>query len=65
MERTEIAIFVAVLFVAAFRIYQKYGKKGQGDDKKFVPGSKFSSSSRDDDYEPYAKKMSRVLSLVF
>ena len=56
MERTEIAIFVAVLFVAAFRIYQKYGKKGQGDNKKFVPGSKFSSSSREDDYEPYAKK---------
>jgi hypothetical protein len=38
-------------------MYQKYFKKDDGksgDVKK--PGSSFSSSSKDDDYEPYTKK---------
>jgi hypothetical protein len=51
-------VFVALLFaVVGVRLYNKYFKKSDGkigEQKK--PGSSFSSSSKDDDYEPYSKK---------
>ena len=51
-------ILLAVCFViVAFRLYNKYIKKDEvkpGGPKK--PTSSFTSSSKDDDYEPYAKK---------
>jgi hypothetical protein len=53
----EIIVIAALLAFVAFRLYQKYFRKetGQrGPGKK--SGSSFSSSSKDDDYEPYAKK---------
>ena len=59
MDKTQIFIFVFAMVFLAFRLYQKYVKKNtdkSGTDTKNVPGSKFSSSSIDDDYEPYSKK---------
>ncbi len=58
MDTKDIIIFAAVFAFIGFRLYQKYGKKnpvkpgGTGE-----PGhSDMSSSSKDDDYEPYSKK---------
>jgi hypothetical protein len=51
-------VLIAILFAfVGFRLYQKYFKKKDekpGGLKR--PGSSFASSSKDDDYEPYAKK---------
>ncbi len=59
MDKTQIFIFVFVMVFFGFRIYQKYIKKStgkSGTDAKNVEGSKFSSPSKDDDYEPYSGK---------
>lgn len=59
MDKKDIIIFAAVFAFLAFRLYQKYGKKQKGNsatDTKTSSGTTFSSSSKDDDYEPYAKK---------
>jgi hypothetical protein len=56
-DSLQIALLIFVISFAGFRLYQKYYKKGDGksgDHKK--PDSTFASSSKDDDYEPYAKK---------
>jgi hypothetical protein len=51
-------VFTALLFAfVGIRVYNKYFKKSDGktgEQKK--SGSSFSSSSKDDDYEPYSKK---------
>lgn len=59
MDKSSIAVFAAVMGVAAVRLYQKYVKKD-----KYKPGSNATtpsrssmpSSSKDDDYVPYSKK---------
>lgn len=48
-------VFVAAMAVLAVRVYQKYIRKNKisgTPDKK----DSFSSSSREEDYEPYSKK---------
>jgi Tfp pilus assembly major pilin PilA len=55
-DSASIAVLIAIVAVAAGRLYQKYFKKDkiqQGDVNKKT--SVF-SSSKDDDYEPYSKK---------
>jgi hypothetical protein len=51
-------VFIASMFaIVGIRLYSKYSKKGDGkigEHKK--PGSSFSPTSKDDDYEPYSKK---------
>jgi hypothetical protein len=56
-DKLEVVLFVAFFAFAGIRLYQRYFKKNDGKPggvKK--PGSSFASSSKDDDYEPYAKK---------
>ncbi len=57
MRTTEIILISVVIVVVGVRLYQKYVKKNQG---KLGSGSgtdsSLSSSSKDDDYEPYLKK---------
>lgn len=55
-DQTSIIIAAAAMAYLGVRLYQKYVKKDQG---KSNPGTKdrtFSSSSKEDDYEPYSKK---------
>jgi hypothetical protein len=59
MDKTQVIIFSAAMAFLVFRLYQKYLKKGKfkpGDKNKTPSGSGFSSSTKDDDYEPYSKK---------
>jgi len=59
MDKSKIFLIVFLLAISAFRIYQKYKKKDTAKsetDAKNLPESNFSSSSKDDDYEPYSKK---------
>ena len=59
MNKTEILIIAVTLPLLAVRLYQRYKKKDTvkpGSDLKASSGSGFSSSSKDDDYEPYSKK---------
>jgi len=59
MDKSGIFIFAAVMAFVAFRLYQKYMKKDNynpGSKTKESSGSSFSTSSKDDEYEPYSKK---------
>jgi hypothetical protein len=61
METKDIFIFGFIIIFVGFRLYQKYSKKKSGEGnatpgKSVSTGSIFSSSSKDDDYEPYSKK---------
>ena len=59
MDKTEVLLIVFTVAFLSYRLYQKYKKKGivkPGSDIKTSSGSLFSSSSKDDDYEPYSKK---------
>jgi hypothetical protein len=59
MKNRDIFILVAVLVYAAFRLYMKYGKKDKTDSTdstKSNTDSKFFSSAKEDEYEPYSKK---------
>lgn len=59
MDKKEIVIIAAVVAVLAFRIYQKYIKKGKsktGTETKSSSNTSFPSSVKDEDYEPYSKK---------
>jgi hypothetical protein len=59
MDNIEIIVISAALAILAVRLYQKYIKKGKGksgSDTKTISGSIYTSSSKDDDYEPYSKK---------
>jgi hypothetical protein len=56
-DNLQIILFVVLFGFAGFRLYQKYFKKDDGkSDVIKKPGSSFSASSKDDDYEPYSKK---------
>jgi hypothetical protein len=53
----QIALFIALIGFTGFRLYQKYYKKGDGNQTGYKkPGSSFASSTKEDDYEPYSKK---------
>jgi hypothetical protein len=59
MDKTQIIIFAVAMVFLAFRLYQKYFKKdnaGSGSKTKKTADSSFTSSSKDDEYEPYSKK---------
>ena len=59
MDKVEIIAISVALAVVAVRIYQKYIKKGAdkpGAGSKKSSGSAFSSSSENDEYEPYSRK---------
>lgn len=58
MDKVKIVVLTVAFSIAAIRLYQKYIKKDKGKsgtDTKTPSGSMFSSSSKDDDYEPYSK----------
>jgi hypothetical protein len=53
----EIIVIASLFAFVAFRLYQRYFKKSPGQDSPGKnKGTSFTSSSKDDDYEPYAKK---------
>jgi hypothetical protein len=59
MDKSSIAVFAAVMGVAAIRLYQKYAKKDKnktGSNSNSPSGTSMPSSLKDDDYEPYSKK---------
>jgi len=59
MKTLDIAIAVFVLTFVGIRLYQKYFRKSNnmsGNKKANESDSRFSSYSKEDDYEPYAKK---------
>jgi hypothetical protein len=61
MDTKQIFIFAFVIIFVGFRLYQKYykkdtGKSNPGTGKSGSSGPAFTSSSKDDDYEPYSKK---------
>jgi hypothetical protein len=59
MDKVEIIALSAAFAIVAVRLYQKYFRKNKGktgNDTKPSPGAMFSSSSKDDDYEPYSQK---------
>jgi hypothetical protein len=59
MHRNDIIVFTVVMAYLAFRLYQKYFKKKDmktGTTPASTKGTTLSSSSEDDDYEPYSKK---------
>lgn len=59
MEKKDIIILVATMAALAFSLYRRYmKKKNEGSSpsaEKKLTGP-FSSSSKDDDYEPYSRK---------
>ncbi len=59
MDKSEIFVLIAALLFVAVRLYMKYTRKNtgkSGTDAKASSGKLFSSSSENDDYEPYSKK---------
>ncbi len=59
MDTKDIIIFSAAMAFLAFRLYQKYYKKGNkvnSAEETKSAGTSFFSSAKDDDYEPYSKK---------
>jgi len=59
MSTKDILIIALVLAALGFSLYRKYIKKDQGKagyGQEGTKGSSFSSTSKDDDYEPYSKK---------
>jgi hypothetical protein len=59
MDKKQIIILAVTIAFVGFRLYQKYIKKDKidsGSATKKTPDSAFTSSSKDDDYEPYSKK---------
>jgi len=58
MNKTAEIVFISIAFaVVGIRLYQKYLKKNQDkQDTGKKSDSYFTSSQKDDDYEPYLKK---------
>jgi hypothetical protein len=59
MDKTQIAIFTAAFAFLAFRLYLKYVKKDKnksGSNTNPASSKSMTSSSENDDYEPYSKK---------
>jgi hypothetical protein len=59
MDKIQILLLSAAFAILAVRLYQKYMKKGKGKsapENKLSSGQTLSSSTKDDDYEPYSKR---------
>jgi len=56
MDTKEIIIFSAILVFVGLRLYQRYAKKNKSATGSNKASDLESSSSKDDDYEPYSKK---------
>ncbi len=59
MKNRDIIVFAVILVYAAVRLYMKYGRKEKSDSTsatKTDSDTKFFSSSKEDEYEPYSKK---------
>jgi hypothetical protein len=59
MNKSEIILIVSVFLALGFSLYRKYIRKDKGNLRSgsgMKSDSSFSSSSKDDDYEPYSKK---------
>jgi hypothetical protein len=59
MDKTSIFVISATIAILAVRLYQKFAKKEKGktgSDINNASGTSMSTSSKDDDYEPYSKK---------
>lgn len=59
MDKKDIIILIAIFVYVAVRLYKKYSNKGtvkSGIDARPSQDSFLSSSSKDDDYEPYSGK---------
>jgi hypothetical protein len=53
----EVIVMAAIFALVGVRLYQKFFKKNTGRPGQDVKtGSSFSTSLKDDDYEPYSKK---------
>jgi len=55
-DQTSVIITAVAIAFVAVRLYQKYIKKDQGNNTTAPKRGSFSSSSKEDDYEPYSKK---------
>jgi uncharacterized membrane protein YebE (DUF533 family) len=55
-DQTSVIIAAAAFAYLAMRIYQKYIKKDQGNKNSKPKSGSFTSSAKDDDYEPYSRK---------
>ena len=57
METKDILVLVLVITVLAFRIYQRYVKKGKtGTTFSGNKSDRFSQPDKGEEYEPYSKK---------
>lgn len=59
MDKTSIIFYSVAIAGVAVSLYRKYAKKEKGklgSDSKNASGTYMSTSSKDDDYEPYSKK---------
>jgi hypothetical protein len=56
MDKSEIFILIAVILFLAFRLYQKYGKKDRNTPGNKASASILTSSSKEEEYEPYSGK---------
>jgi hypothetical protein len=60
MDKKQIIIYAAAMVFLAFRLYQKYYLKKDKNKSGTAPDSSkdsmVTSSSKEDDYEPYSKK---------
>jgi hypothetical protein len=56
-DNLQIILIAVALAFGGFRLYQKYIKKTDGKSEiQKKSGSAFTSTSKDDDYEPYQKR---------
>jgi hypothetical protein len=56
-DNLQIILIAVALAFGGFRLYQKYIKKNDGKSGfQKNPGSSLTSTSKDDDYEPYQKR---------
>lgn len=56
-DTLQVVLFAVIFAVLGIRLYNKYFKKGDAKlNNQKNKSTSFTSSSKDDDYEPYAKK---------
>jgi hypothetical protein len=59
MDKNQIIIVITLIIFVAYKLYKRYGNnkkiKTTTNDKSST-GSKFLSTGKEDDYEPYSKK---------
>ena len=58
MSTTELLVIILTIIALGFSLYRRFNKKNQGKDGTGPiqkSGTSFTSTSPDDDYEPYSK----------